>query len=159
MDSHDDTAQADRRLDRFSARHIEERMFPMTMTRSRPIGVTLLAILAGVAAVVAAIHTLQFLHLFPFFLGSVAFFGFDLLAAVLWGVLTAIWVWVAKMLWELDPQGWMFLVILAFLNLMLDFLALFGPSSWEALLPGIVVNAVILAYCLWPRTREAFGQA
>jgi hypothetical protein len=129
------------------------------MTQSRPIGVTLLAVLAGVAAVVAAIHTLQFLHLFPFFLGSVAFFSFDLLAAVLWGFLTVIYVWVAKMLWELDQQGWLFVVVLAFINLVLDVLAVIGTSTWEAMLPGILVSGAILAYCLWPRTREAFGPA
>lgn len=127
------------------------------MTRSRPFGVTLLAILAGIAAVVAGIHTLQFLHLFPFFRGPVAFFGFDLLAAVLWGVLTVIYVWVAKMLWDLDPQGWLFVVIVACFNLVLDFLAVLGTSTWEAMLPGILVSGVILAYSLWPRTREAFG--
>ncbi|MGZ6364976.1 MAG: hypothetical protein ACXWPS_03315 [Ktedonobacteraceae bacterium] len=35
--------------------------------RSRPIGVTILAILAGIAAVLAAVHALQFLGIFPFF--------------------------------------------------------------------------------------------
>ena len=37
--------------------------------RARPIGVTILAILAGVAAVLAAIHALQFLGIIPFFVG------------------------------------------------------------------------------------------
>ena len=32
------------------------------MTRSRPIGITILAVLSGIAAVLAAIHTLQYLH-------------------------------------------------------------------------------------------------
>jgi hypothetical protein len=129
------------------------------MTQSRPTGVTLLAVLAGIAAVVAAIHTLQFLHLLPFFLGPVAFFSFDILAAVLRGVLTVIYIWVARMLWELDQQGWLFVVIVAFINLVLDVLAVLGTSTWEAMLPGILVSGAILAYCLWPRTREAFGQA
>ena len=39
--------------------------------KERPIGVTVLAILAGVAAVLAAINALQFLGIFPFFIGSV----------------------------------------------------------------------------------------
>ena len=38
--------------------------------RERPIGVTILAILAGVAAVLAAIHALQFLGIIPFFIGG-----------------------------------------------------------------------------------------
>ena len=39
--------------------------------KERPIGVTILAILTGVAAVLAAIHALQFLEIFPFFIGHV----------------------------------------------------------------------------------------
>ena len=35
------------------------------MEKKRPIGVTLLAILAGFAAAVAIIYTLQMLHLWP----------------------------------------------------------------------------------------------
>jgi The Golgi pH Regulator (GPHR) Family N-terminal len=128
------------------------------MTQSRPVGVTLLAILAGFAAVVAAIHTLQFLHVLPFFAGPLRFFEFDFFAAVLWAGLTAIYVWVAKMLWELNPQGWLFAVIVSFLNLIFDFVALIAGTSFEALLPGIILSALILAYCLWPKTREAFGQ-
>jgi hypothetical protein len=46
--------------------------------KTRPFGVTLLAILAGIAAFLAIVHTLQFLHLLPFNLGgTVRFFAFD----------------------------------------------------------------------------------
>ena len=37
--------------------------------KSRPFGVTVLAILAGIAAVLAAIHALQSLGIFPFVIG------------------------------------------------------------------------------------------
>ena len=129
------------------------------MIQSRPVGVSLLAILAGLAGVVAAIHTLQFLHLMPFFIGPVAFFGFDLLAALMWGLVAIIYWWVAKMLWEMDPQGWLFVVILSSLNLFFDFLALIGGSSLESMSVSIILNAVILVYCLWPTTRQSFAQA
>jgi hypothetical protein len=129
------------------------------MIQSRPFGVSALAILAGFAGVVAAIHTLQFLHLLPFFIGPVAFFGFDLLAALMWGLIAIIYWWVAKMLWEMDPQGWLFVVILASLNLFFDFLALIGGSSLESMIVSIILNAVILVYCLWPTTRQSFAQA
>ena len=36
--------------------------------KERPIGVTILAILAGIAAVIAVVHALQFLGIFPFFI-------------------------------------------------------------------------------------------
>src|SRR4051794_12633826 len=102
------------------------------MSGSRPIGVTTLAILGAVAAVIAAIHALQYLHILPFFLGPMAFFGFDLFAGLLWGLTAAIYVWVAKMLWEMNPQGWLFVVIVASFNVFLDLLALVGASTWEA---------------------------
>jgi hypothetical protein len=37
-----------------------------------------------------AIHTVQYLHLLPFVLGATMFFGFDVWAALLWGVLTLV---------------------------------------------------------------------
>ena len=44
-----------------------------TEEKHRPIGVTILAILAGIAAVIAVYHTLQFLHILPFTLGEMRF--------------------------------------------------------------------------------------
>ena len=61
------------------------------MEKKRPFGVTLLAILAAVAAIVAIIHTLQMLHLWPIWVGPVRFFTFDLLGAILWGILASYW--------------------------------------------------------------------
>src|SRR2546423_1211864 len=57
-------------------------VFPLIIERSnlmkqRPVGVTILAILAGVAAVLAAINALQFLGILPFFVGPVAFRTFS----------------------------------------------------------------------------------
>jgi hypothetical protein len=127
--------------------------------KTRPFGVTLLAILAGIAAVLAVIHTLQYLHLLPFFVGSIRFFTFDLLGAILWVIMAAIWIWVVHMLWTMNPQGWLFMVALAALNLVLAFVSLLGGSSFQELLPSILVNAIVLIYGLLPRTKEAFGTA
>jgi hypothetical protein len=110
----------------------------------RPFGITILAILAGLATVVSAIHTLQYLHLFPFFLGPVTFFGFDLWGALLWGVMTAIYAWVMSMLWNVDPQGWLFLVILGVLNIGLAVLSAVGGSTLANEMPAILVNGIVL---------------
>ena len=128
------------------------------MTRHRPIGVTILAILSGVAAVIAAIHTLQYLHLLPFILGPLMFFGFDLWGALLWGALAAIYIWVTKMLWNVEPQGWMFVVILSALNIGLALLSALGGTSLATEMPAILVNGVILIYCLTPGIKRAFGE-
>ncbi len=58
--------------------------------RSRPIGVTILAILAGVLAVLAGIHTLQSLGILPFMIGPFAVRAFSLFNAIMW----ALMVWV-----------------------------------------------------------------
>lgn len=129
------------------------------MTQHRPIGITILAILSGIAAVLAAIHTLQYLHLLPFFLGPMMFFGFDLWAALLWGVLTVIYVWVMRMLWDVDPRGWTFLVILSALNIGLAVLSAIGGTSLAAEMPTIIINGLVLIYCLTPGIKRAFGES
>jgi The Golgi pH Regulator (GPHR) Family N-terminal len=128
------------------------------MTRHRPIGITILAILSGIAAVIAGIHTLQYLHLFPFFAGPFTFFGFDLWGALLWGVMFAIYLWVMRMLWDVDPQGWLFLVILSALNIGLALLSAIGGSTLALELPAIIVSGAVLLYCLTPGVKRAFGE-
>ena len=118
------------------------------MARSRPFGITVLAAIAGLATLFAAVNTLQYLHILPFWLGGYAFFNFDLAAALLWGVTTIAYAWITSMLWNVDKAGWLLLVLLSGLNLILDLFSSMGGTALSARLPGIVVNAVILLYCL-----------
>jgi hypothetical protein len=127
------------------------------MTPHRPIGITIIAVLAAVATIFAAIHTLQYLHLLPFFLGGMAFFGFDLWGALLWGLMTLIYAWVVVQLWNVNPQGWMFLVILSALNIILDIVSIIGQSTFSAVAPSILINAIVLIYVLTPGVKRAFG--
>lgn len=128
------------------------------MTKKRPFGVTLLALLAGIAFLVALIHTLQMLHLFPISgpFGEAHFFTFDLVGALLWGLLAAIYLWVLRMLWNLDPQGWLFVVVIAVLNLVMAGMSILGNSNFQAMLPSLLVNGLILIYSLLPGTKAAF---
>jgi hypothetical protein len=128
-----------------------------TMARHRPIGVTILAILGALAAIFAIWHTLQYLGIMPVVLGQLKFYGVDLLGAFLWAVSAAIWIWVVVNLWRVNPQGWMFVVILSALNLVLDFFSILGKSDLAALWPSILVNGIALIYCLTPGVRQAFG--
>ena len=127
------------------------------MEKTRPIGVTILAVLAALAAVVAIIHTLQMLHLWPISFGPVRFFTFSLIGAILWAIMAAIWIWLVRGLWNVDPSAWLFVVTLTVLNLILAFLSIFGGSGWD-LAPTIVINGIILIYALLPRTQSAFGR-
>lgn len=128
----------------------------MTTTRYRPFGVTLLAILAGLAALVALWHALQMLHILPVKIGEHSFWGFDPIGALLWGFMFVIYLWLVRVLWQVDPQGWLFLAVVSIFNLILDFMSLVGASTLSAMWPSILVNAVILVYVLLPGTRKAF---
>lgn len=122
----------------------------------RPIGVTILAIMAGLLFVLNLIITLRFLGFLPF-IGPVDVRIFNLWYALLYGLLAYIWLWVAKMLWEVDPQGWMFLLFITVLNLSFDFIILITGGSWYDVNISVILNVLILIYVMLPGTREAFG--
>ncbi len=126
------------------------------MARDRPFVVTILAIFALFGAAVALIATLQMLHLLPIWVGQMHFWTFDFWAALGWGILFIIYMWVFRMLWNVDPQGWLFLVFLSAIELIFAFLSILGGSSWENLAPQIVVSGLILIYCMLPGTKRAF---
>ena len=127
------------------------------MTIKRPIGVTLIAFLAILAAVWSFVVTLQMLHIIPVFLGPVAFYTFSLIGAIMYGLLGFIYLWLFRMLWDLQPQGWMFAVLLSIFNLLFDLISIIGATHWMAMLPGILLSAIILIYCMAPGTKQAFG--
>jgi len=128
-------------------------------TRPRPFGVTLLVILAGITALEALWHTLQYLHIMPFSLGPMQFYGFDILGAILWGVTAAIWIWAAINLWNLRRDALTFVTIIAGWNLILAVISLLGASTLSAVLPSLALNILILIYVFTPQVREAFGVA
>ncbi len=134
-------------------------MSELSQVKARPIGVTILAILAGVAAVLAAIHALQFLGIIPFVVGphgyTVRYFSFWY--ALMYGLLVWVYVWLTMMLWRVEPQAWMFLVIVTMFYLILDAFMLIGATTWQDVSVSIIVNAIILLYCMLPGVRSAFG--
>ena len=129
----------------------------MSMTRNRPFGVTLLAILAGISALGALWSTLQYLHVIPFTIGELQFYGFDPLGAILWAVTALIWVWAALNLWNLRRDALTFITILAGWNVILALISWLGASSFQAILPQLALNLLILIYAFTPQVREAFG--
>jgi hypothetical protein len=129
------------------------------MSKSRPIGVTILAILAAVGAIMAVYQTLQWLGIFKtdFLWWSVR--TTNIWYALMWGLLAAIYLWLVRMLWNVDYQGWLFVVVLSTLNLILAVVTLIFDSGIEFadIALTLVVNGVILLYGMLPGTREAFG--
>jgi predicted flap endonuclease-1-like 5' DNA nuclease len=127
------------------------------MSKKRPLGITILAVLVALAAVVAVYHTLQFLHILPFSLGPVHFFTFDLLGALLWGINAFILIWLVYNLWNLNQQAWLFVLVITVFDLILIFLSILGQSTFQAMLPALLINAIILIYCLSPGVKAAFA--
>ena len=125
--------------------------------KKRPFGITLLAIFALLSALAAAWHTLQMLHIIPVSFGEMRFFTFDFFGAILWGIMFLIYLWVFRMLWNLDPQGWLFIVVIAVLNLILAVMSIIGLSTWQSMLPSLLVNGLILIYGMLPGTKAAFN--
>ena len=70
----------------------------------RPIGITILTFVAVFLAFLNAIVMLRFLGFLPF-LGPIGVRIFNLWYALLYGLLAYIWVWLAQMLWQVDPAG------------------------------------------------------
>ena len=123
----------------------------------RPIGITILAILGALAALLAIIRCLQMLGIFPvFFGGSVQFFSFTLVGGILWGLLAVALIWIVVMLWRMDPLGWGLILALAGFSLGYDLVSLFGGSTFLDILPSLIINGLIVIYCLLPGTRQAF---
>ena len=127
----------------------------------RPFGVTVLAVLAGIAALFAAIHTLQAASILPLFFGPI---GVELAEpnwwyVFMWALMTWIWIWLVQMLWRVDPSAWLFLAAISTLNLIfitLESLGSPGTRFGDQSL-SFIVNALILIYVLLPGTKAAFG--
>src|SRR4029434_10838258 len=128
-----------------------------TAPRTRPIGVTILAVLAGIAAVLSGVHLLQSLGIFPYIIGPFKARDFNLWYALMWGLLLWVYIWLVQMLWRVDRMAWLFLIIITIWNLSLDFMSMLGSSEWSDVSLSFLVNGLILIYCMLPCVREAFG--
>src|SRR4029453_12464563 len=73
----------------------------------RPFGVTVLAVLAGILAVLSAFAALRFFGLI---------FGMINVPGVFWhaflfALMAWVYSWLAQMLWNMQPQAWIFLAV------------------------------------------------
>jgi len=124
--------------------------------KKRPFGVTLLAILAGLAAVLAGIHALQALGIFPYMIGPFSVHAFNFWSFLMWALLVWVYVWLAQMLLNLDKQAWLFLAVVTVFNLILGFTVSLGAGEWSDAGVSFLLNAIILIYIMLPGVRRAF---
>jgi hypothetical protein len=117
----------------------------------------ILAVLAAIGAFVDALRYLGVISIAQ--LGDLKFFLEDAnwLGAILSGLVGVLWIVVARWLWTLNPQGWMFVIVLAGLNIVLLVLAMLGNTTLQAVLPALIVCVVILLLAFLPGTKRAFG--
>jgi hypothetical protein len=136
-------------------------MSELSQVKERPVGVTILAILAGVAAVLAAVHAFQYLGIIPFVIGPTGYtiHYFSFWYALMYGLLFWVYIWLTIALWRVEPQAWMFLVIVTMFYLIVDLFMLIGATTWQDVSVSFIVNAIILLYCMLPGVRSAFGTA
>jgi len=126
--------------------------------QKRPVGVTVLAILAGVAAFFSVLHVLQALGILPFFIGPFPVRTFSLWYALMWGLMVWVYIWLVQMLWNVDRQAWIFLAVITVFNLVLDFtILLVQNTTWSDVSVSFLLNGLILIYCMLPGVRQSFG--
>jgi hypothetical protein len=130
----------------------------MQAQRRRPLSVTILAVLAGLACVVDGLTALLFLSVLPIAdFGTTGFFGQALLGAVLCTILALIWGWVTIGLWNLSFHAWEFLIVFALVNVVYGAIALIGSTPWLVILPGMLASVLILVYSVSSGINEVFG--
>lgn len=135
-------------------------MGAQSLGRQRNAAVMILAALAVVACVLEVIDILRFTGVLP--MGEVLgleFYGVNWLGALLSGIVAVIWMSVARQLWNLDPRGWSFVVVIAILNLVLNFAAILGRTSFQAVSLSVIVNVAALVLAMLPSTKAAFGRS
>jgi hypothetical protein len=124
----------------------------------RPLGATILAVLAGVALLLAIVHLLQALGIVPYFIGPVAFRDFSLWYVLLWGLMIWVWLWVIEALWTVRPEAWLFLLIVSGFNLMFDFITMaFSSTTTTDLTASFILSGIIFGYALLPSTKRGFN--
>jgi hypothetical protein len=129
--------------------------------KPRTLAITILALLAAIAGILAVIDTLRLLGLMPTtvntLLGELKFYNTNWLGAILAGIVAVIWFVVAWQLWNVDPRGWLFVVVIAVINIVFLLLAVLGQSTFQSVLLQLAINAVALILALLPSTKEAFN--
>ena len=130
----------------------------------RPIGVTILAILAGIAGVAQLWRAGVYMGWFNFETRrsehDAARCRDPEWGAVLWTLLiAAIWFWVAAQFWNMRAAGWQFGVFISLFTLIWGFFALLFGSTVNAETFPMLLALIVYVYLMWPGVRDAFAQA
>ena len=124
----------------------------------RPIGVTLLAIGAGIAGLYELYRVLIFLGIANFgFIGKEVSFPDPQWGQAFWAlIIAAIWFWVAMGFWNVRAYAWSFGSFIAIFTLIWGFMAILFGSSIEAESIPWFLAIVILMYLNYPGVQKQF---
>jgi hypothetical protein len=127
---------------------------------NRPFSATLLAIIAGIAGVVALLDVLRYLGILPIVtIGPLDLYGgVSIIGAMMAFLVALIWFWAAKGIWNLEEEAWLFVVVIAIVYLIFDFMALIAAGRAQNLSLSILVNFIALGLAILPATQRAFGR-
>ena len=116
-----------------------------------------LAVFAAISSFLDAARYMGWLSIAS--IGPIEFFVEDAqwIGAIAAGLIGVIWIVVAGWLWSQDPRGWIFVVVLAGLNVVFILLSLLGDTALENIWPALVINIAIIGLAFLPTTRQAFG--
>jgi hypothetical protein len=129
---------------------------------SRPIGVTLLAIAAGVAGLFQVWRILVFLGIATFnFIGREVSFTEPQWGQALWAlVLAGIWFWVAAGFWNVRGYAWAFGNFISLFTMIFGFFSILaGYGTTESEVVGWLLSIGIFFYLNYPGVRTHFEHA
>ena len=125
----------------------------------RPIGVTLLALGAGLAALFEIWRTLVFLGIANFtFVGQPVEFKDPQWGQAFWAILlAAIWIWIAEGFWNVRAYAWSFGIFISLFTIIFGFFALLGGAgTMESESLGWLLAIAIFFYLNYPGVRDQF---
>ena len=120
-------------------------------TTTRPTGITILAVLSGIAGVLMAIGGIGL-----FVLGAVAFGGLGALLGIAFLAVAALYLAFCVGALQMKPWAWPLGVVGAVASIILSALQLLGGDVSQIISIGIA--AAILYYLWQPGIKAAFGQ-
>jgi hypothetical protein len=60
------------------------------------------------------------------------------------------------MLWRVDYQGWLYVVLLAVLHLTVNFVIIVTGGEWADVQTSMIISGLVIIYAMLPGTRKAF---
>jgi hypothetical protein len=136
----------------------------MPVTRERNWAVWVLVALAVVAGILAFVDAARYMGWIGF---NIPIMGQEIkfvlpnalwFAAIMSALVGVIYFVVAGWLYNLNPSGWLFVVVIAIINIIFLFLAILGQSTFSSVLLQLIVNAALLLLAFLPGTQAAFGR-